>query len=388
MRKHYVVPLEKKDRSKCRKWQLRVDSGRKTPSGAISWKTKKVVDKTWTQANELCDQWAVDLDEGRAVVVGRKWTFREYRDHWIECLRAAGLKAESTVKLRASCLKVAGMHLDRFVIGEIGTADIDAMTAAIRRGETPSGISVSGTYARKVVESVTQMLEAAVKDGLVARNVARDAFQPKPDTPEKRLVTMAELARLEDAMDPADWRQRVVIILAETGMRQCEVMPPDPMLWGAWDEGAGLIRVSDSKNVNGLRLVPVTRTLSEALTVARFHLQLELGEDDISVYPIACDDMGMTHTENTLQRWWADVRGEYGLEGVGLHQLRHAMVSHLLSNGASLKEVQDIIGDKTGGIVLGVYAHSTLDERAAALDSLDAARRVQNLYKNEHRQTS
>ena len=65
-----------------------------------------------------------------------------------------------------------------------------------------------------------------------------------------------------------------------------------------------------------------------------------------------------------------------------LHQLRHAMVTNLLASGASLKEAQDIIGDKTGAVVLGVYAHTTAEQRSAAMQALDdERRRVQDLYK-------
>ncbi|MBQ9042343.1 MAG: tyrosine-type recombinase/integrase [Eggerthellaceae bacterium] len=388
MRKHYVVPLEKKDRAKCRTWQLRVDSGRKTPKGAISWKTRKVTGMTWSQANDECDQWAIELDEGREVIPDRKWTFLQYREHWVGLLRDLGIVSASTVRLRESSLKAAGMHLDGYRLEDIRAPHVDMMTAALKRGDTPSGRPASGTYARKVVESVQLMLDAAVKDGAIPRNPSRDSYKPPEDTPEKRLITIAEVVELEAAMDPAEWHERVVLVLAETGMRLCEIMPPNPMLWEAWDERAGLLRVSSSKNVNGLRLVPVTDTLADALRVARFHLQLELGVDDVSGYPLAADDAGEARAPHTMRWWWARRRLDFGLEGVGLHQLRHAMVSHLLANGATLKQVQDIIGDKTGSMVLSVYAHTTLEDRAAAMGALDAARHVQDLYKNDGLQTS
>lgn len=379
MRKHYVVPLEKKERSKCRKWQLRVDSGRRTPSGCVSWKTRKVTGKTWTQANEMCDQWAADLEEGRAVAPARKWTFGEYRKHWVEALEASGAAAENTVSLRRNALKAAGLHLDRYRLEDIRSCDVDAMVAALRRGETMSGNPASGTYAAKVVESVRLMLDGAVKDGLVAANAARDAHKPKTDTRERRPVSMVEVALLESQMDPREWHQRAVILLAETGMRVCEAVA---LKWGDWDEAAGLLRVTTSKNESGLRYVPVTRTLEKALSAARFHLQLELSTEDISGFGMLCDDAGQSHSKKLVQSWWRKKRARYGFEGVVLHQLRHAMVSQLLANGATLKQVQDIIGDKTASVVLNVYAHSSMEERSEAMTSLDETRRVQIMYKN------
>ena len=386
-RRHYVVPLEKKSRAKCRSWQLRVDSGKKTPKGAISWKTRKVTGVTWSQANDLCDEWATDLDEGRAVIPDKEWTFLQYREHWLECCEAEGNLAPGTIAARKTEITAAGHILDPYLLLDIDTAAINAMTNALRHGDSPSGRELSGTYTRRVVGAVTLMLDHARKAGCIPINPALDAFVPKDDTPEKRPITMRDLSKIEATLDPADWHGRAVMLLAETGMRQCEVLKPDPMLWGAWDEDAGLIRVKDSKNENGLRLVPVNETLRQCLAIGRFHVQLALGEDDVSGYPILCDDTGECRSYLALYHWWCARRGSFGLDGVGLHQLRHSMVTDLLANGTNLKEVQDIIGDKSGNVVLGVYAHSTLEQRSAAMQSLDLARRVQDLYKNDGSQS-
>lgn len=384
MRKHYVVQLDKtKDRARCRQWQLRVDSLKKTPSGNTSWATQKVTGVTWTQANEMCDQWAAELDEGREVIPDRKWTFREYREHWLSCCKAEGIVAPGTLKARKTEITAAGYHLDPYLLTDIDTPAVNMMTAALMRGESPSGRSLCGTYARRIVGAVGLMMDHARKAGAVPRNPVVDAFVPKDDTPEKPPVTMHDRSCIEASLDPADWHGRAVILLAETGMRQGEVLPPNPMLWGAWDEDGGFLRVTSSKNSNGLRLVPVNETLRQALAIARFHVQLILGEDDISGYPILCDDMGEARSYMALYHWWCARRGGFGLDGVGLHQLRHSMVTDLLRNGATLKEVQEIIGDKSGSVVLGTYAHTTLEERAAAMRALDESRRVQNLYKKD-----
>ena len=63
-------------------------------------------------------------------------------------------------------------------------------------------------------------------------------------------------------------------------------------------------------------------------------------------------------------------------------------MTDLLAIGRSLKEVQDIIGDKSGNVVLGVYAHSSMEQRSDAMRELDERRRVQDLYKKDGSQTS
>ncbi len=225
MRKHYVVPLEKKARAKCRQWQLRVDSGRKTPKGATSWKTRKVTGVTWSQAVEECERWAADLDEGRAVIPDRKWTFAQYREHWIECCGLEGVPS-GTLRTRANSVAAMGMHLDGLDLADIDAPALNAAIAALRRGDSPSGRALSGTYLGSVLSNTRMMLEHARKAGAIASNPADDASRPACDTLERRPVTPSEGAALRSALDPADWRHRAVLLLAETGMRQCEVLPP------------------------------------------------------------------------------------------------------------------------------------------------------------------
>ena len=376
MRKHYVVQMDRaKAKSRCREWQLRVDSLRKTKSGSTSWLTKKVTGVTYTQAMRECERWAADLDEGRAVAASRRWTFAEYRAHWAEESLATGATA-STVATRAGQLKTAGRHLDALLLGEVTPTVLGSAYAALRSGDSPSGRPLSGSYVNDIAAAVSTMLAMAVDEGLIASNPAARVKAPPKDTPERREPPMAAIAALIEAMDPTDWHGRFATVLAMTGMRQAEAAALD---WGDWDEVAGALRITDSKTPGGLRLVPVTPALAQRLAVAKLHVQLDLDVDDVSRVPMMCDALGARPKCKAFQDWWRRNRGHFGLDGFTPHQLRHAMASQLLRNGATLKEVQDILGDRSGGMVLAVYAHTTLDERSAAMRSLDEAR-VQAVY--------
>ena len=48
-----------------------------------------------------------------------------------------------------------------------------------------------------------------------------------------------------------------------------------------------------------------------------------------------------------------------GLEGFHFHQLRHTFTSNLLSNGATPKDVQELLGHSDVSTTMNVYAHST-----------------------------
>ena len=369
MRKHYIVPLEKgKRRSRCRKWQLRVDSGRKTKSGSTSWLTRTVSGVAEGQAADECAQWAADLDSGAAV--GRtSWTFGAYADHYIAGQRAAGYPDKVTVDKKERHLRAACIHLGPIRLQDVSPADIEGCIAALRRGESPSGRQLSSTTVRCVYKTLSCMFRHAVETGELAGNPCSKVTCPRSDTPEKSALRIEAVDALVRQMDPADWHQLGVIMMAETGMRQCAARL---CTWDGWDEAAGLLLVPPTKREDRSRLVPVSRTLAEALAVARLHQQLEFGQD--APPWILANRMGRQPGPQALGQWWRENRASYGLEGFGLHQLRHSLTTNLARQRVPPKVIQRIIGDKSLAVVNEVYTHVDTEQMELAMAGLDAAR--------------
>ena len=57
---------------------------------------------------------------------------------------------------------------------------------------------------------------------------------------------------------------------------------------------------------------------------------------------------------------------------IDFHSLRHSYVTWLIANGANVKVVQLLARHSTASLTLDRYAHASLDDRAAAVDSLPA----------------
>ncbi len=62
-----------------------------------------------------------------------------------------------------------------------------------------------------------------------------------------------------------------------------------------------------------------------------------------------------------------------GLEGIGLHSLRHSAASVMLSGGVPLKVVSDVLGHASIAITADVYGHVSPEVSREALDSLSKA---------------
>ena len=60
-----------------------------------------------------------------------------------------------------------------------------------------------------------------------------------------------------------------------------------------------------------------------------------------------------------------------GFEGFHFHQLRHTYTSNLLSNGAALKDVQELLGHSDVSTTMNVYAHATREAKRTSARLLD-----------------
>jgi integrase len=73
--------------------------------------------------------------------------------------------------------------------------------------------------------------------------------------------------------------------------------------------------------------------------------------------------------------YWIPALRAAGLPHVGVHALRHSAAALLISRGASLKELQSIMGHSSAAFTLSVYGHLFDDDLDALADRLDAASR-------------
>lgn len=59
------------------------------------------------------------------------------------------------------------------------------------------------------------------------------------------------------------------------------------------------------------------------------------------------------------------------LEGFHFHALRHTFTNNLLRNGASLKDVQEMLGHEKVNTTMNTYAHGNRESKKASAKLLD-----------------
>jgi integrase len=252
-------------------------------------------------------------------------------------------------------------------LSKVGHSDVVGWVARMRA----EGLSASRT--RQAYHVLTSMLDAAVRDGRLARNAAAGVDLPRLPTTERRYLTHGQLDDLAERCGPY---RLLVLMLGYTGLRWGEVAA---LRTRRIDLLRGRIEVAESvTDVNGRmifgspksharRWVPIPRFLRDDLS----RQLVDRGPDDL-VFP---STSGTPLRVQSFRRWRFDrAAAAAGLEGLVPHELRHTAASLAIASGASIKGVQSMLGHASAAMTLDRYGHLFGDELDAVADRMDAAR--------------
>lgn len=229
---------------------------------------------------------------------------------------------------------------------------------------------------RKAHQVLSQVLDAAVDGGKLARNVAAGVKLPKVQRREMHFLDAVQVEALADAIDPR--YPTLVRVAAYTGLRPCELVA---LRVGRLDLLRGTVRVAEAAPEVAGRLEWGGVKTHEARTVRlpRFLCE-ELGAY-LADRPHDPEDLVFTAPLGGPLRESKFVPGYFkpAVAAVGLpptlrfYDLRHTAASLLIREGASVKAVQKQLGHATASITLDTYGHlfpDELDALAARLEDL------------------
>lgn len=320
------------------------------------------------------------LDAG-APPVDATMTIRDYTARWIATTLAASDRKATT---KATYGILAGKHIAGGAAGGISLArlrpsDVEALVLAMRdAGKSSSTIRQTYTVLRAV-------LDAAVRDGLLARNPAAAVKRPTVERIEARYLSPADVGRLLAAAGSSRYRP-LLGVLAGTGLRRGEALA---LRWedvdldqatvrirGTLARIGGALIVTEPKTERSRRTLPIPPAVVATLRTVR----LRQREDRLRAGTV-WHETGFVFTTETGQP--ADPRNALraltaaataiGLHDVGLHTLRHSAASAMLDAGVPLKTVSELLGHSSVAITGDVYGHVSDDAARTAVDRLSAA---------------
>jgi len=229
-------------------------------------------------------------------------------------------------------------------------------------------------------------LSDAVKQGLVARNVASLVSPPRFDRYEAQTLTVGQAERLLEVAHGSHLDALLILALT-TGMRRGELLA---LRWDDVDFQQSLVSVHRTMTrVGGYGYVegePKTRSSRRrivlpgvALEALKDHrerqaqVQLKVGETWQDKGLVFCDDSGGFFSPDVVLYRFGKLLSKVGLPHMRFHDLRHSAATILLVAGVHPKVVQERMGHSTIAMTLDVYSHvlpSMQQEAAGKIDDL------------------
>jgi integrase len=314
--------------------------------------------------------WVDPRDEGKE----RGPTFGEFADRFLKEYAAGRCRSEYyQQQLRAADPKkgtpagpVRRYFEDKF-LREISMEDLERfrLRSMLEDRSGPSTI-------RKRLTIVGTIFKAAERWGVVTDNPARRVQKPAEPRHKVRFLSADEWQRLHEAAPV--WLRPILRLAVSTGMRMKEITL---LQWGDVDDAGRLLHVAEDTKT-GTRVVPLNLEALAVLEAQRTRRRAIVKEGGaLSPYVFTGED-GKPFLEreqrNRITKVTLSKMASAGIEEASFHTLRHTAAAWMVQAGASLYEVQRILGHSTP-VMTQRYAHLQPDHLRSAVATLDATLR-------------
>lgn len=370
--------------------------------GALSYKDENGVTKRYAAYGRTRKDVKDKLDKARdrltagAPVRDSKQSVGEWLAYWRETGLAASNRKESTKVLYGN---LSRKHLEPAPFGairldQLKASDVDALLLGMRQKTKPAKGSDSESnpvraFADSTIFNVYTVLRAgldgAVRDGLIARNVATVVDRPAVAAKEARHISAAETATLLKAAEGLRYRS-VLVLIAGTGLRRGEAVA---LSWQHVNLDAATLRVeatlgrvgrdlliTEPKTQRSKRTVPLSAAMVALLKTHKASQaaeRLRAGNQWTDTGLVFTTEFGTAVDPRNILRTVELAAKKAGLEGVGVHTLRHSAATAWFESGIHIKAVSDLLGHSSISITGDIYGHTTDDTARKAIDGLSGA---------------
>lgn len=292
--------------------------------------------------------------------VAGKISLRAYATSW----QAVQVSSDGTRRIVDNALR---LHLLP-ALGDQPIASIrpTAIQGFVRDLEA-KGLSAGSV--RNVYDVTARVFVAAVDDRVLAHSPCRKIRLPRGADHDLGIPTVEEVAAVADAIGER-WRA-MVVTLAGSGLRIGE-------LRGLAVEDVDFlrraIRVRNQRTQSGALAVLKSKTSRRTVPVGQVVID-ELAAH-LTSYPsegaLFVDELGQPVPYWRWKRLLADATKTVGVD-VTAHGFRHFFASALIAGGASVKQVQTVLGHASAVVTLRTYAHLWPGDEDRVRDVADAA---------------
>jgi len=241
--------------------------------------------------------------------------------------------------------------------------DLDRFVIAARTGAL-GGSALSETSAARLIATVRGFFRFLQDEGLISDDPAATLRPPKAPQRLPKVLSVQDVGRLLSAPDPespAGLRDRALLeFLYSTGARISEAVGMDIDDLGTVD-AEGFVRLLGKGNKE--RLVPVGSYARGALESYLVRVRPQFAAAGTGSPAVFLNSRGRRLSRQSA---WAILRSAAqraqldGVADISPHMLRHSFATHLLSGGADVRVVQELLGHASV-TTTQLYTHVTRD---------------------------
>ena len=309
-------------------------------------------------------------------------------DLWLPLKIRGGDAKSSTIAFYQYLSRPIAAYFGGAVLQEISAIDIQKYFVYLRTEyKMKNGKPLSPKSLRHHYIALTSMFNYAIEQEMLAKNPMDKVTPPKKDKKPVDALSKEQAARFFSLLPdlPLDFHC-MMILLVTTGIRRGECVG---LQWGDFDmknqtvtisrnavlDEHGNVLISTPKTTNSIRTIPLMASTVVLLQKYRKQMQAEHPNTILKnafLFPNK-DDVFLPRDPNSVTRRVKRFMKNNDFPDLSPHDLRHSCATLLLSQGADIKSVQEILGHADASTTLNFYVKSDLQQMKSATEKYAAA---------------
>lgn len=309
-------------------------------------------------------------------------------DTWLPLQVRSGNNKPATVTFYKNNAKMIADHFQGAVLQNITPMDIQKYLVYLRTDyKSKFGTPLAPKTTHHLYATLNLIFSYAEKQEMIIKNPMHRVDAPKKVKKPVDALTQEQASRLFKLLPslPLDFHC-MLLLFTTTGIRRSECVG---LKWKDLDEKACALRIerggsytpesgiviSTPKTANSIRTIPLMphtlQLLRQLRQQAQEHNPHSLLKEGF-IFP-GEQDLFSPRDPNAITRRVKRFMKNNGLPDLSPHDLRHSAASLLLTNGADIKSVQQILGHADASTTLNFYVKADLQQMRSATEKYAAA---------------